>query len=189
MEILKLLYITAFFLLSSRTDKLAAVDIDLTQIIPASFPYQDINQYTVRYISKDGNDSESCLSNQVNSSSSVIQYCRTLQFAVTENVTNAEVTGVANMVLLLLPGEYTLGIKGIELHNAQNIVVRKVPGVGGEVVLSCEAYDERNFNNFFVNASNYVSFEGLVLNRCGPRSPAIRTVNTGGVVVKECVFR
>lgn len=158
------------------------------EIIPEVFPIRNTSQYTIRYLSEGGNDTASCLSNQTYPVDPQLgQYCGSLVYALSGG-TNFQ-SHVRNLIVLILPGSYSMGERGIVIFNYQNIVLSKLPGNSGEVVIRCDRYLEDNFNNFYVaNAVNF-ALNGLVFTGCGSYSTPVRLEDSHNAVISNCTFR
>ena len=156
-----------------------------SEIIPEMFPVRDMSQYTIRYLFESGNDTASCLSNQtypMNPDSNTTQYCAcgSLIYAL---------TGGRNLIVLILPGSYSMGERGIVIYNYQNTIMSKMPDTSGEVIVTCDRYLEDNFNNLFVvNATNF-ALNGIVFTGCGSYSTPIRLEVSFNAVISNCTFR
>lgn len=163
-----------------------------SEIIPEVFPVRDMSQYTIRYLSESGNDTASCLSNQTYpvdpQQDNTIQQCGSLIYALSGG-TSFRSYNVRNLIVFILPGSYSMGERGIEIYNYQNIVLSKMPDTSGEVIIRCGGYLEDNFNNFYVvNATNF-ALNGLVYTGCGSYSTPIRIDASLNAVTSNCIFR
>lgn len=159
-------------------------------IIPEAFPVRDTSQYTIRYLSESGNDTASCLSNQVYPQlDNTTQHCGSLVYALS-GASVFRSYNVSNLIVLILPGSYSMGERGIEIFNYQNIVLSKLPDTySGEVIIRCDRYLEDDFNNFYiVNAVNF-ALNGLVFTGCGSYSTPIRLNNSLNAVISNSTFR
>lgn len=159
-------------------------------IIPEAFPVRDTSQYTIRYLSESGNDTASCLSNQVYPQlDNTTQHCGSLVYALS-GASGFRSYNVSNLIVLILPGSYSMGERGIEIFNYQNIVLSKLPDTySGEVIIRCDRHLEDDFNNFYVvNAVNF-ALNGLVFTGCGSYSTPIRLNNVLNAVISNSTFR
>ena len=163
-------------------------------VIPTSFPVRDPLLYTIRYLSEGGNDTENCLSSQpylpaaAGVGDSPPQYCSSLLYALTGGL-NFRSYNQSNVMVLILPGRYFMGERGIEIFYYRNIVLSKLPDAEGEVVISCDRYLEDNFNDFFVVEAVNVFLNELVFTGCGSYSTSVRLQDTSNAVVSNCTFR
>ena len=171
----------------AQTSTSSLVDLD------PKFPGSTIADYTLRYLSTNGNDNEECLQSQSfppvsdhgeNRSST----CGTLRYAITGSH-NVSSFNVSNVVLLIWPGQYGYGKLGVSMTNFINIVVRKVPGSEGEVVLQCDEYLNNVYNNLYFFESSYVLLKELVFTKCGPLSPGMATYRTQNIRIEKCIYR
>ncbi len=98
---------------------------------------------------------------------------------------------VTNVIVLVLPGKYSYGNVTLWLNYAENVAVKRVPGVGweGEAILNCTERLLATYNNFYFVDSNYLLFEGLVFTECGPHSDALSFNEISSVVINNCTFR
>ena len=158
-------------------------------IIPDSFIYRNFSQYTVRYLSEAGEDSSSCLVDQgYPAPTDSIQHCRTLIFALTGSKIPPALY-LDRIIVLALPGSYTLGVNGTRLWHSNHIILSRLPGEKGEVVLSCNSFEEFSYNNFYFYNSTYIALNGLVLTRCGQQSTALATLSVRNLVLSNSTFR
>ena len=159
-------------------------------IIPESFIYRDPSQYTIRYLSETGSDSESCLENQdyPATANSTIQYCRTFLFALTGSYDFSTVN-INRVIVLVRSGSYTFGPTGTRIYHSNHVIMSRLPGEEGEVVLSCNSLDELNYNNLYYYNSSYIALNDVVLTRCGQQSTALATLSVRKLVVANATFR
>jgi hypothetical protein len=159
-------------------------------IIPGSFIYRDLSQYTVRYLSERGSDSGSCLENQYfpATTNSTIEYCRTFQFALTGSY-NFSTEYINRVIVLVQSGNYTFGPTGTRVYHSDHVIVSRMPEEEGEVVLSCNSLDEHNYNNLYYYNSSYIALNDAVLTRCGQQSTALATLSVRNLVIANVTFR
>ena len=160
-------------------------------IIPDNFPIRNISLYTVRYLSENGSDTENCLSNQPYPPDAPVgssQHCRSLLYALTGGL-NFKSYDKSNLVVLLLPGSYSLGEYGIGIYNYSNIILSKLPDTHGEAVVSCDRHLEDDYNNLFVAEAVNFALNGLVFTGCGSYSTPVRLQNSANAVISNCTFR
>ncbi len=160
-------------------------------LIPPHFTSQNISDYTVRYLSMDGEDAEACQTSQP------FPYdvdrgkpCRTLRYAITGG--HAYMTDdVTNVIVLVLPGKYSYGDVSIWLNYAENVAVQRIPGAGweGEAILNCTEFLLSSYNNFYFVYSNQLLLDGLVFTECGPHSHALSFHVVSSMVINNCTFR
>ena len=155
------------------------------ELIPPHFPNQ---QYDIRYLSVDGNDSDDCLLSQPYPYNSSVEPCGTLRYALTGGY-NLTSENRSNVILLVLPGKYTYGNVTILLRNFQNIVVRKVPKYEGEVIFCCQEYLEDDYNNLYITFSDYIILQEIVFTGCGSLSPGMGTKKVRHLQIINCVYR
>ena len=162
------------------------------KIIPEAFYDRNISQYTIRYLSERGSDTSSCLSNQTYpmdpQQENTTQHCKSLIYALSGG-TNYRSDNVRNLIVLILPGIYSMGERGIAIFYYQNIVLSKLPDSSGEVIIRCDRYLEDNFNNFYVVHAINFSLDGLVFTGCGSYSTPIRLEDSQNAVISNCTFR
>lgn len=162
-----------------------------TDIIPERFPTRDLADYTVRYLSECGNDTESCLSGQLYPPSPQdgdSQHCRSLIFALTGGG-SFQSRDKSNVIVLILPGSYPMGERGIEIFDYRNIILSKMPGTVGEVVVKCSRMHEDNYNNFFIVRALNFALTGIVFTECGSYSTPVRLEESSNAVITNCTFR
>ena len=159
-------------------------------IIPENFVYRNLSQYTVRYLSEKGRDTASCLANQgyPAPANSTVEHCRTLLFALTGS-NNISSQYIDRVIVLALSGSYSLGDSGIMIFHSNHIILSRLPGEGGEVVLSCSQFDEFYYNNLFYFNSTYIALNDVVFTRCGAQSTAIGTLSVRTLVISNIIFR
>ena len=159
-------------------------------VIPDNFVYRDISQYTVRYVSESGSDSGSCLANQTYpaTANANIDYCRTVQFALTGSY-NFSSENISRVIVLALPGRYLLGESGIKIYHSDHVILSRLPGETREVILSCSKFKEFSFNNLYFYNSSYIAVNGIVLTQCGQQSTALSVLSVKTIVVSNTTFR
>ena len=162
-----------------------------SEIIPEAFPIRDTSRYTIRYLSEGGNDTTRCLSNQTypaDPQNNNTQHCESLTYALTGG-NYFRSRNVSNLIVVILPGSYSMGVRGIEIYNSQNIILTKMPNSSGEAIIKCDRHLEDNYNNFFiVNATNF-ALNGVVFTRCGSYSTPVRLLDSRNAVISNCTFR
>ena len=147
--------------------------------------------YTIRYLSLDGSDTEDCLKNQTYpppSSGNRYEACGSLRYAVTGSQAFKSFN-VSNVMILLWPGEYGYGSMTMYMTNFTNIVVSKVPGSEEEVVLHCDDHLSHNYNNIYFTYSSYILLKELVFTGCGSLSPGMATKWVDHIYIQSCIFR
>ena len=169
-----------------------------TILIPENFTTKDISAYTIRYLSEDGNDTESCLSgpvyaqnHQANTSianDTVKYFCRSLVYALTGGH-YFRFRNVSNLIVLILPGIYSMGERGIEIFDYRNIILSKMSDTSGEVVVKCDEFIEVGFNNLFIKYTSNLVLNEIVFTECGPHASPVRLQNTVNATVSKCTFR
>ena len=159
-------------------------------VIQDGIPVNDLSEYTVRYLSEDGNDTKSCLSDQGYSTlnSSTVEYCGSLIYTLTGDYKNSS-SNVINLVVVIRPGQYTIGDHGIKIDRYENIFLTKMPGTVGEVVFKCFQYLEEGFNNLYVVRGVNISLNGIVFTECGSFDSPVRLQHTLNVTISNCTFR
>ena len=158
-------------------------------LIPDSFIYRNFSQYTVRYLSEAGEDSSSCLVDQgYPAPADSIQYCRTLIFALSGSKIPPAVY-LNRILVLALPGSYALGDSGTRIWHSNHIILSRLPGEEGEVVLSCNSFEEFSYNNLYYYNSTYIALNEVVLTRCGQQSTALATLSVRNLVISNSTFR
>ena len=160
-------------------------------IIPESFTYSDLSQYTVRYLSEGGSDGDRCLENQYfpAAQNSTVQYCRTFQFALTGSYNNSSAECINRVVVLIRSGSYTFGPIGTVIYHSDHVILSRMPGEEGEVVLSCNSLDELNYNNLYYYNSSYIALKDVILTSCGERSTALAIHSVRNLVIANVTFR
>ena len=157
--------------------------------IPDSFLYRNVSQYTVRYLSETGQDSSSCLDDQgYPTPANSIEYCRTLTFALTGSYDFSS-ENLTRILILALPGSYAFGATGIRVYRSNHIVLSRLPGEEGEVVLSCSSFDEFSYNNMYYYESSYIALNDVVFTGCGRQSTALATLSVRNLVLSNTIFR
>ena len=163
-----------------------------SDVIPDKFPLRDLSRYTVRYLSESGNDTQSCLSSQLYLldplAASTTLHCGSLIYALTGGQ-HFRSDDKSNVIVLILPGIYTMGDRGIEIYDFQNIILSKVPDPYGEVVIKCTRMLEDNYNNFFVVRALNFALTGIVFTKCGTYSTPVRLQDSSNAIIKDCTFR
>ncbi len=171
---------------------LALVLTQHEQLIPQIFQDRDIEQYDIRYLavndSNDTIDSIECLSSQPYPYSDSVVPCGTLRYALTGGDSLATENG-SNVILLVMPGEYTYGDVTILLQNFRNIVVKKLTGYEGTVVFRCQKRLVDSYNNFYITSSDYIVLQELTFSMCGPLSPGMATKEVNHLLIIDCVYR
>lgn len=159
-------------------------------VIQDGIPVNNLSEYTVRYLSEDGNDTESCLSDQGYSllNNVTVDYCGSLIYALTGDYKN-ESSNVTNLVVVILPGQYTIGDQGIKILQYENVFLTKMPGTVGEVVFKCFQFLEESFNNLFVVRGVNISLNSIVFTECGSYNSPVRLQHTLNVTISNCTFR
>ena len=159
--------------------------------VPENFTTSNLTQYTIRYLSEDGNDTDSCLSGQAyppDPWTNTIQYCGSLIYTLTGGH-HFRSQNINNVIVLVLPGSYPMGEKGIEILNSQNIILSKMPGTPGEVVFRCNDFLEESYNNLFINSTGNLTLNGIIFTECGSYASPVRLRNTTNTTVSDCTFR
>lgn len=153
-------------------------------------PVDNLSEYTVRYLSEDGNDTESCLSDQGYTplNNTIVEYCGSLIYALTSDYNN-ESSNVTNLVLVILPGQYTIGEQGIKIDRYENIFLTKMPGTVGEVVFRCFQFLPEDFNNLYVVRGVNISLNSIVFTECGSFDSPVRFQHSLNVTISNCTFR
>ena len=150
-------YLGAFVVVTALASSVRGVEI-----IPEGFPVEDLSQYTVRYLSEEGNDTDSCLSNQAYPPlDNTTKYCGSLIYTLTRGY-QYETKDVTDLIILILPGSYLIGDEGIKIVRYHNIFLSKMPDTFGEVVLKCKKFLEDGFNNLHVVFAVNFSLYGIV---------------------------
>ena len=159
--------------------------------IPDSFSTKDLSAYTFRYLSEGGNDTESCLTSPIYAEDlqDTVHYCRTLIYALTGEHYFRSNLSMRNLIVLLLPGTYPMGRRGIEIFNYQNIVLSKMPNAMGEVVIRCDKFIKEGFNNLFIKYASNIVLNEIIFTECGPRASPVRLQNTLNATISSCTFR
>lgn len=159
-------------------------------VVPDSFVYRNVSQYTVRYLSESGRDADSCLTNQDYPATltSKVEYCRTLQFALTGSY-NLISENISRVIVLIRSGSYSFGATGIMIYHSNHIILSKLPGEEGEVFLSCNEFAATSYNNLYYYNSSYLSVNGVVLTRCGQYSTALAAVSVWRLMISNTTFR
>ena len=159
-------------------------------IIQDGIPVNNLSEYTVRYLSEDGNDTDNCLSDQGYPplSNATIEYCRSLIYTLTGDYKN-ESSNVSDLVIIILPGRYLIGELGIKIIDYRNIFLTKMPGAIGEVVFRCFRFLEESFNNLFVVFGVNISLNNIVFTECGSYGSPVRFQHTLNITVSNCTFR
>ena len=158
-------------------------------IIPDSFPARDLSSYTVRYLSESGNDTESCLSGQSYPlTNATTRCCRSFGYSLTGGHYFRS-SNKSNVIILIFPGNYTMGKRGVEIFDYYNVILSKMPDTVGEVVIKCNEYFEDDYNNLFVADGVNFALSGLVFTECGSYSTPVRLQNTLNAVISNSIFR
>ena len=159
-------------------------------VIQDGIPMNNLSEYTVRYLSGDGNDTESCLSDQGYTplNNTIVEYCGSLIYALTGDYKN-ESSNVANLVVVILPGQYTIGDHGIKIDRYENIFLTKMPGTVGEVVFRCFQFLSEDFNNLYVVRGINISLNSIVFTECGSYDSPVRLQHSLNVSISNCTFR
>lgn len=166
-----------------------AVQVWSSEIIPETFPIRDQSRYTIRYLSENGNDTESCLSGHIYPpDANTVPYCKTLVYALSGGH-HFMSSNKSNIIVLILPGTYPMGDRGIEICRYQNIILSRMPATSGEVVVKCSGYLEDDYNNLFVEESVNFALDGIVFTECGSFSTPVRLERSSNAVISNCTFR
>ena len=131
---------------------------------------------SVRYLAKNGSDSEECLTNSTEE-----KPCRTLEYALGNET-------LYNFELRVFPGSYYYGENETVIVGFINLSIRKVFESTGAVVFRCRSFSEK-FNDLSLFRGQNFSLHGITVQDCGPRSAGIFVENTDGVLVSDCTFR
>ena len=170
---------------------LVAAFVDAT-IVEDGLPVSNLSQYTFRYLSEDGNDTESCLSSQTyppgQDNSTMSEYCGSLIYALSGSY-NYSSRDVEYLVVIILPGRYSMGTRGIEIIRYKNIYLTKMPGATGEVIIRCDTFLDDKFNNLYVITGVNISLTNIVFTDCGSSGSPVRLQETLNAVVSNCTFR
>lgn len=179
-------------------------------ILPESFPDQDISQYTVRYVSPNGQDTEECLQSQPYpppsegcqppSTESGVTPCRSIGYSLLERcdgvnyfVTNCTAQVTRNLITFFYPGTYGYYDNlSVVLFDYNNVMIRKVPSCHtsqDEVEFSCNVFTEKLYNNLYFSNVTNLAMDGIVFSRCGPYSPGAAMINTTNATITNCEFR
>ena len=167
------------------------------ELIPNSFMVKDISEYKIRYLSEKGNDTDSCLFGQVyppsrrpDTAVNTIQHCGSLLYALTGNHRGRDSYIINNTIVLILPGSYLIGSEGVKIINSQNVIIRKVPDIPGEVILRCNEFiEEDDFNNLYMRDVTNLALIGIIFSDCGPRTSPVALQHPINAVVSDCTFR
>ncbi len=161
-------------------------------VIQDGIPVNNLSDYTVRYLSEDGNDTKSCLSDQGYSRSplnnATVEYCGSLIYTLTGDYKN-ESSNITNLVVIIQPGQYTIGDQGIKIIRYKNIFLTKMPDTVGEVVFKCFQFLEDDFNNLYIVRGVNISLNGIVFTECGSFDSPVRLQHTLNVTISNCTFR
>ena len=178
-------------------------------IFPETFTDVDINQYTVRYVSPNGTDSEECLQSQPHPSLAsgcqqpdaalAASRCRTMAYGLLgrcfdKNYTMCTPGVTSNLIVLFYPGEYIPRPEyGVILADYTNVIIRKIPLCGenreDEVIFSCFNFTEMHYNNlYFIDVVN-LGIDGIVFSKCGPYSPGSAMIGAHNATITNCEFR
>lgn len=163
--------------------------------IPDSFTTKDLAAYTIRYLSMDGKDTEVCLSNPANVhdlyqvNASTVQYCRSLLYALTGGNSSLPGNDSISLIILVLPGTYLLGERGVTILDYGDVILSKMPNTSGEVVFTCNEFNKVEFNNLYFNYTRNVVLNELVFTECGPHISPVNIQEAVNVTVSYCVFR
>ena len=134
--------------------------------------------FTVRYLNGNhGNDTTDCLSTLPTKPA-----CKTLRYALNGNI--------SHLNLLIWPEKYNYGTENeINISNARNLLIEKMPNMSGRVIFNCSSYNESEYNNLaFYDAKN-ITISGITFEECGPKSAAMFMENCTGLQISECTFR
>lgn len=185
---------------------LAALQLRRTAAPKPPFPYGfsdlDIDQYTVRYVSPDGQDSEECLRSQPYPPPSGdcgrgmgARHCKTIGYGllgtcVGKDFNNCTSNITSNLITLFYPGSYSYGEISVVLRYYTNVVIRKVPSCQDEVVFSCHnATESILHNNLYFLSSTNIAVDGVVFTGCGPFSPGAGMFNVTNATFTNSEFR
>lgn len=176
---------------------------------PETFTDVNISQYTVRYVSSNGEDSDECLQSQPHPSLAsccqqpdtavAASHCRTIAYGLLgrcsdQNYTMCTPQVTSNLIVLFYPGEYVYQPDyTIILANYTNLIIRKIPLCGAnreyEVVFSCLNFTEMQYNNlYFIDVVN-LGIDGIVFSKCGPYSPGAAMRGAHNATITNCEFR
>ena len=159
-------------------------------VIQDGLPVNNLSEYTVRYLSEDGNDTQSCLSDQGFSplNNQTVEYCGSLVYALTGDY-KKESSNVTHLVVVIFPGQYSMGDEGIKIDRYENIFLTKMPGADGEVVFKCFQFLEEDFNNLYIVRGVNISLNNIVFTECGSHDSPVRLQHTLNVTISNCTFR
>ena len=160
-----------------------------------SFTTKDLSAYTIRYLSEGGRDTEACLSGPTNAqdhqvNASTVQYCGSLLYSLTGG-NNSLFAGndSISLIVLVLPGTYLMGERGVKIINHLDIILSKMPESSGEVVFKCNEFNEVDYNNLYFYYTRNVVLNGIVFTECGPYISPVNIQEAVNVTVSNCVFR
>ena len=177
---------------------------------PEGFSGADFSQYTVRYVSESGEDSEACLQSQPytepsreerclqeDSLPATITPCRSIGHSLLEycnfiNHTDCTARVTSNLMILIYPGVYEYAENySIIVSNYTNLIIRKLPLCEDDrkVMLSCAKLTEELYNNLYVISSANLAIDGITFSRCGPKSPGAAMFDVHDATITNCNFR
>lgn len=184
-------FITGFLVLNVLQ---CLAELGEATVIQDGLPVNDLSQYTIRYLSEtEGSDTDSCLSNQIyppdsRQDNTTTVYCGSLIYALTGGYMNKS-SNISYLVVIILPGNYSIGEGGIEIDFVDNIFLTKMPGASGEVIIKCSRFLEDSFNNLFLQIGRNISMNGIVFSECGSYGSPVRIQHTLNATISNCTFR
>ena len=171
--------------------RLPAIIVALCVLPLACGSLYDPSWNLIRYVSAtNGADSPDCL----NSTQARSFPCRSLPYALfgeDEGIQYPDYcnysSGPDNLCVRLEDGVHRITGE-LQVTNVSNLVIEAVNS--GRAIISCGSFPgEPNVYNLTFFCSRNVTLSGVVVEQCGPVSPALHVYDSDGVTIQDCVFR
>ncbi len=174
--------------------------------LPEHFSDQNISNYTVRYVSPQGADSEECLVSQPYNISGgcdpraaggqVITYCKTVGYGMVGECLGSRYIDCQpdvhqNLIVMVATGDVvaTDNRTTLQAYNFVNFMLARVPECEKELTVSCIRFSEDNYTDIYMQDSWNVAVDRLSFAFCGPLSNGIAFRNVYNNVITNSIFR
>ena len=196
------LWLLAFVLVSSAFVEVYSKWTELQ--IPEHFSDRNVGDYTVRYASPWGTDSEDCLVSQphnisegcdpVTPNRQPITYCKTVGYSlvggcVGHNAIDCVPDVQRNLIVVVANGSVFATYGRLQVDNFVNLLLMKAPGCDEELAISCMNFTEDVYNGIYIQYSRNIAVNRLTFAHCGPKSNGIAFRDVYEAVVSNSIFR
>lgn len=186
---------------------------DGSGFLPDGFSNVDFSQYTVRYVSSEGEDTEACLQSQPYAEASsqedclpqgslpAARPCRSIGYALLGHCnlipieyrdTDCVPEVRTNLMILVHPGIYDYGESfSVIAINYTNLIIRRLHICSSDNVVTfvCTKFTEVFYNNLYIVSSTNLLIDGITFARCGPKSPGAAMLDVDNATITNCEFR